>query len=126
MGCDPRAIYDHREKYPSFEQAFSLARAHGLELLADDLITLDQDVSDVLRARLRSENLRWLLSRRLPHQYGDRLAVDMTGQIDLRAALTAANSRIALQAPVTYDVLPAPRQQDALPMLAPELAKLLD
>lgn len=129
MGCTIDEIYRYRAKHTHFEQSFTQARTNGLELLADDLITIDSDVSDVMKARLRSENLRWLLSRRLPQNYGDRISVDVGGVIDLRAALNDANRRIALQAPVDaqFTPIPAPIQPaDAPAVLPARLAELME
>lgn len=129
MGCEPDLIATYRRKSPLFEQQFACARLNGLELLADDLITADQDVTDVMKARLRSENLRWLLARRIPHQYGDRLNVDVSGTIDLRAALQDANSRLDAISAEFHEVLPgstAPHQLAPAPVIPAALAKLLD
>lgn len=97
LGVSVSTINAARDAEGPFASDFARARSQGLELLADDLVTAaDDPESDVQRAKLRSENVRWLLSRRLPHQYGDRLNVDMTGQIDLAAALRDASARVGL------------------------------
>lgn len=102
-----------------FDAKFTRARIDGLELLADDLVTMDEDVEDVQRAKLRSENVRWLLSRRLPHQYGDKIAIDLTGQIDLAAALKDANNRLQrIDTPQLAAPVFAPALAGAFPIAA--------
>lgn len=109
VGVDPQTLVKLTTRDEGFRQQMSVARTAGLELLADDLVDISDTCPDILRARLKSENLRWLLARRIPHQYGDRIAVDMTQQIDLAAALSAANRRI----PVTFNGIARDVSQDA-------------
>lgn len=112
LGVSVSTINAARDAEGPFAADFARARSQGLELLADDLVTAaDDPATDIQRAKLRSENVRWLLSKRIPHQYGDRLAVDMTGQIDLAAALRDANQRVGI-------TLNAPAAALAAPMLA--------
>ncbi len=94
LRCHVRDIYQQLAKNAAFERRFARARKEGLELLADDLITISDEQPDVNRAKLKSDNVRWLLARRLPGQYGDRLAVDVSHSIDLRAALQGAEVRL--------------------------------
>jgi len=112
LGCSVSHINATRVADGRFEADFARARSQGLELLADDLVTADADQPDVARAKLKSENVRWLLSRRLPHQYGDRLNVDLTGQIDLAAALKDAGKRLEHVA-VVAPMLPQLQRADA-------------
>jgi terminase small subunit-like protein len=70
----------------------------GLEQLADSLLTVADEYDDVQRGRLKSENIRWILSKRKPLTYGDRLEVNLTQTVDIGAALLEAKSRAALPA----------------------------
>lgn len=94
LGVTTRALYDATYKDPVFAREFTRARQEGLELHADSLINLADEADDILRARLKSENIRWLLSRRLPAQYGDKIALDVSGQIDLVGVLAEARQRL--------------------------------
>lgn len=80
-----------------FAENFARARHDGLEELADDLITIPEDMADVQRAKLKSENIRWLLSKRKPMTYGDRLDLNVNHTVDVSTALSEARARIAKQ-----------------------------
>jgi hypothetical protein len=97
---DSRSFWKYREQYPKFARDFLLARQEGLEQLADSLITTADEYEDVQRGRLKSENIRWLLSKRKPLTYGDRLEVNMTQTVDIGAALLEAKNRVLL--PMRY------------------------
>lgn len=83
----------YRQHYPDFQVAFEHARQEGLEHLADGLMTAHQDEVDVQRARLKSDNAKWLLSKRKPSVYGDKVDIHVSQTIDITAALTEARSR---------------------------------
>jgi len=82
-----------REHNPEFEARFQSARLEGLEHIADDLIDIADEYADVQRARLKSENMKWLLSKRKPQIYGDKLDVNVTQQVDIATALNEAKKR---------------------------------
>lgn len=92
MGCSTRTLFNKIERDPQFAQDWARARHEGLQLLADDLLTAADGTEDVQRAKLRSENYRWLLARRLVSEYGDRLDLNLN-VLDLRGALALANER---------------------------------
>ena len=79
---------------PLFATALAQARSAGYDAMADELLHAHQDDPDVQRARLRSDNLRWLLSKRKAQLYGDRLDVSVTQQLDLSGALQLAQDRM--------------------------------
>lgn len=91
--CSQHKFRAHCERCPTFAMAFIRARQEGLEEIADSLQTMADDEKDVLRARLKSENLRWILSKRKPHVYGDRIEVNLNQNIDIGQALTDARNR---------------------------------
>lgn len=91
-----------RGQDPIFEQSFHAARQEGLEHIADELIDIADNYADVHRARLKSENMRWLLSKRKPSIYGDKIDLNVNQQIDISAALKEARNRI--QPGLTRDV----------------------
>ena len=87
--------YIRKPSNSTFHQKWLEARSDGLELRADGLLTAADDESvDVNRLRIRSDNVKWLLSRRLPGQYGDRMAIDANVSIDIAGALAAARGRL--------------------------------
>lgn len=114
LGISTRTLYETQYSDPIFAKDFTRARQEGLELHADSLINIADEADDILRARLKSENIRWLLSRRLPAQYGDKIALDVSGQIDLVGVLAEARQRLR----------PVSDQQEAIDVEARAVAGL--
>lgn len=83
-----------KELDPIFRQRFEHARQEGLEHLADALINISDEYIDVNKARLKSDNYKWLLSKRKPGTYGDRIDVNVTQTVDITGALNDAKSRL--------------------------------
>lgn len=79
---------------PAFAKEFADARFYGLEYLADGLIDIVDDYQDVQKARVKSENIRFLLSKRKPHVYGDRIDVNLNQTVDIKGALAEAEARV--------------------------------
>jgi hypothetical protein len=105
---------EESEARPAFVERYARARRLGYERLAEELIAISDDpcMFDgkpdnvfVQRARLMSDNRKWLLSRMLPRQFGDRVTQELVG--DAGAPLV---TRIEL-----VPVAPAPRPEDDLP-----------
>lgn len=105
----------YKQHYPDFNNAFEHARQEGLEHLADGLMTAHDDIVDVQRARLKSDNAKWLLSKRKPSVYGDKVDIHVTQTIDITAALSEAKAR-ALAAkseePPVIDITDARRKAE--------------
>lgn len=93
LGTDHETFWRWKERDPKFSQEFGRARSEGLELIADTLLTMVDDVPDVNKARLKSDNIKWLLSKRKAHTYGDRLDVNVNHTVDIGGALAEARSR---------------------------------
>lgn len=89
-------FWKYRQCTPTFEIAFSQARQEGLEHLADGLITAHSDEIDVQRARLKSDNHKWLLAKRKPSVYGDKVDIHVTQTIDISSALNEARKRVGV------------------------------
>lgn len=89
-------LWQYRQHNPSFANIFDDARQEGLEYLAEGLLTAHEDIADVQKARLKSENTRWYLSKAKPKKYGDRIDLNVTQTIDISNALSEAKERAAL------------------------------
>jgi hypothetical protein len=68
-----------------FGERFEKALTIRLEGFVDDLLQIPRDIDpdhpgELQRARLECENRRWLLSKMLRTQFGERTAVDVSGQ----------------------------------------------
>lgn len=92
-GVKTSPLFLHRRKSKTFEQRYISAQEQGFEHDADKLKTAHEDIPDPLRARLFSENNRWLLSRRAAHRYGDRLDITVGQTVDMTQALIDARKR---------------------------------
>lgn len=62
---------------PDLKTLFDEALETGSEVLADMLLHIDQEHSDPRFARIISDNIKWLLERRKPDKYGQRVQVSM-------------------------------------------------
>lgn len=96
LGITPLQLYKYRKTDTQFEAELARARDEGMDILADSLKGITERIPDVMKARLESENMRWLLSRRKPLVYGDRLDVNLQHTVDIGAALAEAKRRAAL------------------------------
>lgn len=107
------AFWLYKQHYPDFNNEFEQARQEGLEHLADGLMTAHDDHTDVQRARLRSDNAKWLLSKRKPSVYGDKVDIHVSQTIDITAALSEARSR----ALPSQEVIDVPMLNAAVPKI---------
>ncbi len=102
-------FWTYKQQYPDFRNQFEQARQEGLEHIADGLITIADDYTDVQRGRLKSDNAKWLLSKRKPSVYGDKVDIHVSQTIDISHALSEARARIAIPSSTdneTRDVTP--------------------
>jgi hypothetical protein len=93
----------------SLSHAFVCARDAGAEVLADSLLGLTDTEADVNRARLKSDNIKWILSRRHAAKFGDRIDVNVNATVDLTSAISEARNRLRPvrdQEPDIIDVTP--------------------
>jgi hypothetical protein len=99
----------YRQHNPNWANLFEHARQEGLEHIADGLITIADEMVDVQRARLKSDNAKWLLSKRKPSVYGDKVDIHVSQTIDIGSALAEARKRALPTAedPQLIDVTPA-------------------
>jgi hypothetical protein len=99
---------------PSFKDRYTRAEIEGCTAMAEDAISIaDDDTNDwiasddpqkpgcrpngenIQRSRLRVETRKWMLARLLPHLYGDRSQVELSGQLNIAEAILAARKRVA-------------------------------
>ena len=76
-----------------FSQSYKEARAASAEALADKVQTAAETEADPIRARVKCESYKWLASKFKPDTFGDRVDVNVNGQIDLVAAISEAKDR---------------------------------
>lgn len=96
------------------------ADQRGGDAMADALIDIDNHKihghSDPKMAKVVSDNIKWVLSKRKPKEFGDRVQVDHSVTVDvaITTALDAARRRVpaALPAPDVIDVQASPVYQE--------------
>lgn len=96
IGITSEVVYRGCRYDPVFAKDLSEARAHVSHDLVDSLITIADgcnDLTDVSIAKLKSDNIKWMASKRAPSVYGDRLDVNVHQTVDLSQVLRAAESR---------------------------------
>ena len=85
-------INDWRWKYPEFSHKYAQAKLKQVELLAEECLHIADNACEdtkidvngnevfnseyVARSRLRIDTRKWLASKLLPKQYGDRLVLE--------------------------------------------------
>lgn len=84
----------------TFHDSFSRAMAAHGEALASQTLDIADTELDAAKARNRIQVRQWLASKLKPERYGEKLDVNLKGQIDISAAITEAASRVAL--PMRY------------------------
>ena len=108
---------------PVLQQMHDEAISIAQDILADQLVNIDKLVPDPKMAAVISKNIHWLLSRRQPQKYGDKITVQHETSRDkaIIARLQAAKRRAvpALDhGPVEDAVeLSAPSEQRTLELL---------
>ena len=117
-GLSVSTLFRARRRDADFARQFDAALVESVELdmmLLRDMARLEpsaeqqaridaglatpEDLSLVSRARTRESQFRilsWYISRRAPSKYGDKLALDVTGKLDMRQVLLGAERRLAL------------------------------
>jgi hypothetical protein len=88
------AWFSLRDQEMAFFERLEEAKREALLEMADRLLTAHADFEDTYKARLFSDNLKWLLSKRIPAVFGDRLALEVVPVIDLRAAIEQSRARL--------------------------------
>lgn len=90
---------------PKFMGRMQLIRQAMLEELTDEMLDISKSVADVHRAKLITDNIKWLASKRIPHVYGDKLHVEHT-IVDLNSAINDAVKR-SKQADIEVQKIPS-------------------
>ena len=96
LNLSAQAFYDRLHADPDFHQKIETLRVNILDEMSEMLLTMPDTYADVHRATLKSNNLKWLLSRRLPKKYGDSMVVDVRF-VSLNDAISEARARSAIE-----------------------------
>lgn len=117
IGIDAISFWRYRLENPTFANSFEHARKEGLEEVADGLLELADKEQDVYRARLKSDNIKWLLSKRKPQVYGDKIDLNINQTVDIGLALREARSRVVSSSDLNLNVEPVTIDKTTVPQL---------
>lgn len=67
-------------KHEDFYEHYARAREVQAQLLADEIFDIADGEGDVQRDRLRADTRKWYLSHVLPKVYGEKKAIELTGE----------------------------------------------
>ncbi len=84
------------QDYHGFRSEYAEARDKGLDVLAEDTLGIADGDGDVQRDRLRVDTRKWYVSKLAPKRYGDRLALDHTGEVKTSATDADVARKVAL------------------------------
>ena len=85
-------IYKWLKTYPEFEKAYRNAKMLQMDSLGERLLDISNEYEDVQRARLMSDNIKWLMSKVAPTKYGNRLALAGHSTESARISVTYVKS----------------------------------
>lgn len=115
LGLREGFIFYLSEKDVSLREKISRARSASADALVDKLTTITDDEADVNKARLKSDNIKWLAARLKPTDYGDRVDVNMRHSVDLDSAMQEARQRVAHKTTQLIDITPKTEDDQVLP-----------
>lgn len=97
MGFTPFLLFKYLKTDPQFETEIKAAREEAIEHKVDALENITKNCKsliDTTAARIQSENIKWIASKRKPKDYGDNINVNHVHNIDLSQVLAAAEGRV--------------------------------
>lgn len=92
LGIHYTQPYNWRKQEPTFARTMDRARRVGEQHLEQRLLDIPFE-EDPAVARLFSENAKWVLGRRNPSVYGDKVEVNTTATISIRDAMKEGMER---------------------------------
>jgi hypothetical protein len=103
-------VYDYAFKDPLFDKKMDRARVMNAHLLVDELMHVTdgcETLSQVQRAKVWSDNAKWVASKMEPTKYGENLNVNVSHHLDLSSILLAAENRVLPLLQAKNALLPA-------------------
>ena len=92
MGLEYHQLCKLLKNNPFFAKQLQEFREMALHAKADELMTLADEEGDVQRLRLKSDNIKWVLSRLIRNVYGDNVEVRVVNA-NLAEAMKEAKKR---------------------------------
>ena len=98
-------------KDPDFAKRYAHARSQGLDVMAESIVDIADDLTeDPNSRRVRVDSRKWLLSKMRPDKYGDRVSLDgklgleVNDLTKIRANVTAVIAATNLPPEVQYEI----------------------
>jgi hypothetical protein len=82
------------EEHQEAKIAYQKAREYVLENHVEQIVQIADTDENPHRARLRCDVRKWIASKLKPNVYGDRMELNVTNSIDIRAAIEAGRARM--------------------------------
>jgi len=83
--CSESTFYEWLNKHPEFLAAYEVAKAAGLERMANGITAIADDCPNtpegINKARLRIDARKWVLAKLVPKKYGDKVELDHQGSL---------------------------------------------
>jgi hypothetical protein len=90
---------------PLLAAEYSRARERKADTFADDIVEIADNDEDPQRARNRIDARKWVASKLQPRTYGDRIDMNVQGQVDLVGILADARRRMLPVSNQQHDAL---------------------
>lgn len=104
------------------KSAYTRAREECAHALAEDVVKISDEGLDPQRTANRMKSRQWLAAKYKPKEYGERLDIDLIGQINVQAAVVAGRRRIqTIDNPLQSTFITSDTQSDVELLPAPEI-----
>lgn len=87
-------FYEDLASEPQLSESYARAQLAKAEICAEEIIEIADTETDAQIARNKIDARKWYASKMRPDKYGDRIDVNVTNTVDIRAALSEAHNRI--------------------------------
>lgn len=112
------AVMNYKNADSARKSQYSLAREDCADAMVEDTINIADTGIDPQRTANRIKSRQWMASKVKPKEYGDKLDIDVRGQIDVQSAVLAGRRRIQQIEDATYsEVTTTDKQSDVVPLL---------
>lgn len=96
LGYTDWDLWRYRNENTAFDQSLARALDAGVEAQTDKLLTVHEEERDSQRARVISDNIKWIAARRKRSAYGDSVDINVNERVDISGSLLEARKRAAL------------------------------
>jgi len=93
LNINPGALAFVMKEDNEFKLDIHDAQAFMADLAVEMLRDLHENIENPLMARVVSDNIKWVASKRYKERYGDKLDIAVTHIIDLKSAIAEARAR---------------------------------